>query len=300
MIPNDSNDSNGLSSDKFDTHHRQQLSALVDGELSADEARFMLRRLEHDAQLGGCHERWHMIGDVMRGQACAPAPVNFSARVRLAVAAEPVPAATPRQSRAVSGWMRWSGGAAIAASVAALAMFMGRGQMPQSPAEAPAPMVATVADVPAPVAAASVPVPVPTPTPAPAPAPSAAELVASAAPAVAVAAATRRPEGSRRGSATRNQQVARAASLRQAEAIPAVAAVAAPATALPVAQDNPFASLQAPLPARPWPRSTVASGLPQGTFNATLSAQEPGSPTFYPLEPRLPADTPSHGTARGE
>uniref|UniRef100_UPI0028A918E1 sigma-E factor negative regulatory protein n=1 Tax=Stenotrophomonas sp. TaxID=69392 RepID=UPI0028A918E1 len=84
-------DTAGHVPDKFDAHHRQQLSALIDGELSADEARFMLRRLEHDDALAGCHERWQLLGDVLRGQACAPAPVDFAARVQAAVAAEPAP-----------------------------------------------------------------------------------------------------------------------------------------------------------------------------------------------------------------
>ena len=60
--------------DKFELHYRQQLSALVDGELAADEARFMLRRLQHDGEVSSCQERWQLLGDVMRGQACAPAP----------------------------------------------------------------------------------------------------------------------------------------------------------------------------------------------------------------------------------
>ena len=81
----------GTTPDKIDIHNRQQLSALVDGALSPDEARFMLRRLEHDEALAGCHERWQLLGDVLRGQACAPAPVDFAARVRSAVAAEPAP-----------------------------------------------------------------------------------------------------------------------------------------------------------------------------------------------------------------
>ncbi|MFT4248533.1 MAG: RseA family anti-sigma factor, partial [Pseudomonas sp.] len=75
-----------MTTDKFEIHYRQQLSALIDGELAADETRFLLRRLEHDEELSGCHERWQMLGDVLRGAACAPAPADFAARVRAAVA----------------------------------------------------------------------------------------------------------------------------------------------------------------------------------------------------------------------
>ena len=69
--------------DKLDTHHRQQLSALMDGELLADEARFLLRRLQHDHDLAGCWERWQLCGDVLRGHAQAPAPAGFAERVAL-------------------------------------------------------------------------------------------------------------------------------------------------------------------------------------------------------------------------
>ena len=53
--------------DKLDIHNRQQLSALMDGELSPDEARFLLRRLQHDEELGSTWERWQLCGDVLRG-----------------------------------------------------------------------------------------------------------------------------------------------------------------------------------------------------------------------------------------
>ena len=54
--------------DKLDLHQRQQLSALVDGELAPDQARFLLRRLQHDAELSERFERWQLCGDVLRGQ----------------------------------------------------------------------------------------------------------------------------------------------------------------------------------------------------------------------------------------
>lgn len=91
--------------DKFERHYRQQLSALVDGELSADESRFLLRRLAHDEELAGCHERWQLCGDVLRGAASAPAPLEFAARVRSAIADEPVPQAQPA-TRPAARW-RW-------------------------------------------------------------------------------------------------------------------------------------------------------------------------------------------------
>lgn len=118
--------------DKFELHYRQQLSALVDGELSADESRFLLRRLAHDEELAGCHERWQLCGDVLRGAASAPAPLDFAARVRGAIAEEPAPQAQPA-ARPGARW-RWGGGAAIAASVAAIAMFLARERSPDTAA----------------------------------------------------------------------------------------------------------------------------------------------------------------------
>ncbi|HWU69970.1 MAG TPA: RseA family anti-sigma factor, partial [Pseudoxanthomonas sp.] len=54
-----------MSTDKFELHYRLQLSALIDGDLSPDEARFLLRRLQHDGELNACWERWQLCGDVL-------------------------------------------------------------------------------------------------------------------------------------------------------------------------------------------------------------------------------------------
>ncbi|WP_313642490.1 sigma-E factor negative regulatory protein [Stenotrophomonas sp.] len=269
--------------DKFELHYRQQLSALVDGELAADEARFMLRRLQHDGELSSCQERWQLLGDVMRGQACAPAPLDFSARVRAAVDADalqngPVAAASHPQRTARTGWRRWGGGAALAASVAAVALFMAREQLPET--AAPAPVIAATAEVSLPQQPAPA-----TPAPVTADAGDIAALVA-AAPSVAAAAARRQEANGRRGSATRTQQAARAGALRSAEPERAIAS----APVLPaLRQQDPFASGNGVLPARPWPRSSVAPSLSQGALNASYPAQESGGATFYPFEPRLPA-----------
>jgi len=100
------------------TFHRQQLSAMLDGELSPDEAKFMLRRLEHDVELARCWERWQVCGEVLRGRAEGLLAGDFAARVMLAVQG-PIRCsqsgvAARRRSRARYYW----GGTGIAAALA--------------------------------------------------------------------------------------------------------------------------------------------------------------------------------------
>ena len=126
--------------DKLYAHNRRQLSAMLDGELSPDQARFMLRRLQHDSELAECWERWQVCGDVLRGHGNALLPADFSRRVAAAIAA---PDAGPSRSVLQAGnrvprarMLRWGGGA-LAASMALVALFMAR-QLPdaQPPAAA--------------------------------------------------------------------------------------------------------------------------------------------------------------------
>jgi len=259
--------------DKFDAHHRQQLSALVDGELPLEQARFLLRRLEHDQDLAGCQERWQLLGDVLRGQACAPAPLEFAARIQAAVAVEPAPAAPgpgPVVRERRRGWLRIGGGAALAASVAAIALFMTREQLPgQVPPEQPTPIIASQAQLPPPSPRA----------PSPGPVVADAALAVAAVPAAAATA--------RRASATRTQQAARSVASRSAEPLRALASQPPLAPALPAtpARALPFGDVSS-LQARPWPRSSLSG---QGALNASLSTQEQPA-AFYPFEPRLQDD----------
>ncbi len=295
MTATDSNNAN----DKLELHHRQQLSALMDGALVADEARFLLRRLQHDRELTGCWERWQLCGELLRGRAGALAPEGFAERVARAVAAEtsvaPAPAANARNARGLLA--RWGGGA-LAASVALVALFMARQQTPQdAPAEGP--QLASQSQQ-----APAVPSPVPeTPSPA---APDAEAYAAAAA--MAVASVPRRQDAAARRSATRTQQAARAAQ-RVARAEAPVRAVAG-ATASPSAVTalaatpstthvaaNPFspsATQQAVIPqARPWPRSALP-GYPATASGALTTgySSDSAARTFYPFEPRLPATPP--------
>ncbi|KRG84546.1 MULTISPECIES: sigma-E factor negative regulatory protein [Stenotrophomonas] len=267
----------GNAADKFELHYRQQLSALVDGELPTDEARFLLRRLQHDGELSGCQERWQLLGDVLRGQACAPAPAGFDLRIRAAIEAG-AGQASPASERQVrrGGWRRWGGGAALAASVAAVALFMARGQLP-GPA-VPETVIATAAQVPAATVVADA-------DPAAGAGTEAGTEagLAAAAPAVAAVALRRADASVRRGSATRTQQAARSVAARQAEPARAVAAQAPP----PALRRDPFADPGGVLQARPWPRSSLSPALSGTALNA--SAPTEGGATFYPFEPRLPS-----------
>ena len=278
---NESQNHQSPAGQRLDQRHREQLSALVDGELGADEARFLLRRMEHDPELAGCQERWQLLGDVMRGQAPALAPAGFSAAVAAAIAAEPTPQAEPRRQVRRSGWRAWGGGAALAASVAAVALFIGGEKLKEAtPGEPQAPQViASQAELtPAPAA----------PTPVTEASVDTAAVAVAAAPAVAMAAAGRRQDA-RRASATRSQQAARAAQ-RDDTSQRAIAAVQAPLTpTVPANRNLPFGEVSG-LQARPWPRSSLAPTA-GGALNASFPAHA-GSAAFYPFEPRLQDELP--------
>lgn len=145
--------------DKLDQYHRQQLSAMLDGELSPDQARFMLRRLQHDVELAERWERWQVCGDVLRGQGNALLPPDFSSRVSSAIAdAAPQPVEQRARSSGRRG-LRWGGGAALAASVAMAALLVGRqaGPVPeQAPVRSVPAVAATAVDAPAAIASAPV------------------------------------------------------------------------------------------------------------------------------------------------
>jgi negative regulator of sigma E activity len=238
-------------------HDRLQLSALMDGAVSPDEARFLLRRLQHDEELAGCWTRWQLCGDVLRGHASALVPAGFSQRVASAIAAEgrqPTHAGSTIASR----WARWGGGAALAASVAVIALFVSR-QMPDSQTPAPAQIATT-----APATTPAKPVPA---------SPSAPDTAAQLAAAVAVADVPRRAVRRSRG------QSQRAAMRTPARAPQAQVAIAASAPA----QANPFAPSTV-IQTRPWPRALLPNAPASGAFTVEYGSST--TPSFYPFAPR--------------
>ncbi len=276
--------------DKLYAHHRRQLSAMLDGELSPDEAKFMLRRLEHDSALAGCWERWQVCGDAMRGQRNALLPAGFAQRVARAIhedeapVAAVAPASRPRM-------LRWGGGAALAASVAVVALLVGR-QLPVDPAASTAmPAVAS-----APIADAAV---------------SASGMAvlddsAAAASPAGVSGVTRRP-ASDVGVAARAPSPAvavgavgpgpaRALAMAAADAAVAprvssgIGERAADASVAPMAA-SVFApqvaafGVQPAAPSRPWPRAVLPAISTPDAFNVGYGAA-PAMGGFAPFEPR--------------
>lgn len=67
----------------------EHLCAWMDGELPADEARFLQRRLDNDPALRAQWERWQLASACLRGQPVRAMPAELCDRVAAAVAAEP-------------------------------------------------------------------------------------------------------------------------------------------------------------------------------------------------------------------
>jgi negative regulator of sigma E activity len=267
----------GHDSDKILDHTRQQLSALIDGELAPDEAAFLMRRLQHDDELAGCWERWQLAGAVLRGQAGLRVPDGFSARVMAAVAAEAVPTVPATRRR----WLHWSGGA-IAASVALVALFLARpaGPPQQRGESMPAPVIAQAGKAATPAA------PTRQTHAAPAtPAPSIPVSTAQIAAAVAVADVPRRVANARRSGG----QAQRAASRMRERAVEtptvAVAAAGDVLPAVPTNPANPFSTRHALPASRPWPRAVVPGMPASGAFTVDYGGNGAQSPGFYPFEP---------------
>lgn len=106
----------------IDPNVPESLSAGIDGELSKEQLRFLLRRLDHDPALQHTWTRYHVARDSLRRELPPMATAGFAERVMLAIGDESAPAVASRRSH----WLRWSTGGAIAASVAAAALMIGQ------------------------------------------------------------------------------------------------------------------------------------------------------------------------------
>lgn len=106
---------------------KDQLSALIDGEFDVASAEHLITSIQSGGEMEGCWQRYHLIGDAMRGDRYLSA--DFSARVMNELEAEPTVLApkaalinnqNERKKSLFQSNQFWS----IAASVAAV-MFVG-------------------------------------------------------------------------------------------------------------------------------------------------------------------------------
>jgi negative regulator of sigma E activity len=287
----DSPDSVSRETDPRD-FHREQLSAMMDGALSADETKFLLRRMEHDDALADCWERWQFVGDALRGQADRALPADFSRRVGRAIAddlalatIDEAPLAVAAHGNARGSLLRWGSGAALAASVALAALI---GTRVLSVPDGKTSEVSSTAS-------ASVPTPAPM-TPAPAtpipaivgvaqPPAQAASLIAEAGAAVALAAvAASDRRSSRPRILAREQAVAVSPATTKA-----IAATAAHTTVVAsAAVQGRGVAPQPEVISKPWPRALV----PGASANGELNADFEESPAFHPFQPRFDPQAP--------
>lgn len=102
----------------------EQLSALMDGELSRDQVRFLLRSVEAESDLVRRWSSYHVISATLKREFVAlPLREDFSASLLAKLDdAESDTASAPRVYTA----LRWLGGGAIAAAVAVVALVVSR------------------------------------------------------------------------------------------------------------------------------------------------------------------------------
>lgn len=124
---------------------KSQISALVDDELSTAETELLLQRLSRDADLASTLTRYTLIGDAMRGPITAVLPQGFSGRVMRQVNREPADAPAVAEKARLWKTLQPAVGAAIAATVAVVAIVV----LQRTPSEIPAVSVADGTDGPA-------------------------------------------------------------------------------------------------------------------------------------------------------
>lgn len=102
---------------------KEKISALMDGELDAKAADDLLRSLPGDVALRRTWERWHLIRASLHQDLDVLAPAGLVAAVAGSLRDEPTVLAPRRRFLPDRReWTRWVGGAAIAASVAAVSV----------------------------------------------------------------------------------------------------------------------------------------------------------------------------------
>jgi len=133
---------------------REQMSALLDGELPPDEVGLLVRRLERDAGLRKAFGNYVLAGESLRAPGAIMASPDFAARVAAAIDDGVVPVAVPQavHGREPLRWRRPLAATALAASAALAAVLLvrpGADQGTRLAANGSDAAMATVASLPA-------------------------------------------------------------------------------------------------------------------------------------------------------
>jgi negative regulator of sigma E activity len=254
----------------------ETLSALFDDALDAEAARFARRRLAHDPIWQARLSRWQLLGDVLRGERVLAVDDEFAARVQAVLRGADTLAArtTLTPTPPLRRWP-WLGGAALAASVALVALLA----WPEAPAPMPDRAAAgSGSPRPATTAATSASVSTPAPvTPAPAGTASAPREVVMARETRASSPAVVRDRAAPTP-ARPTMQVAATADAHVAMATPMHAPIAA----------DPFGLQNRAIPSRPWPRDRFGPGG-NGALTAAYEFTQPAPASDDPFRAGEPA-----------
>ena len=105
----------------MNTESTEHISSLMDGEVSQETGRFLVRRLGADGKLRQTWARYHLIRDCLRYQDGQLVRNDLSSRVQQALSTESLVPAKFRFGK--TGWLKPVAGLAIAASVALIAIL---------------------------------------------------------------------------------------------------------------------------------------------------------------------------------
>ena len=106
---------------ELNTESKEHLSSLMDGEVSQETGRFLVRRLSADGNLRDTWARYHLIRDCLRNQDGQIVQAKLSNRVNRTLSEDAAPV-VPRRKQS-SKWFKPVAGFAVAASVALMAII---------------------------------------------------------------------------------------------------------------------------------------------------------------------------------
>lgn len=135
---------------------KEQLSALVDGELAGHEHEFLLRRLQSDVELKDQWERYHLIRDALHNELPRSVDMSLTDRIMADVYREPhqdLPAVAEERSpgslpATLARFARPLASLAVAASLAVLSLFGVQNMLQTREVAEPVARIASAADVP--------------------------------------------------------------------------------------------------------------------------------------------------------